>query len=55
MEFDTDRTERLALIVELADALTNHGGEGWHLAYAIRELAKGYMTPAEAIIWTSEN
>lgn len=47
-----DIEDRLALITKYADGLTDClSDEGWSLAYCIREMAKGDMTPAEAEAW----
>jgi len=43
-----EMAERLGTIAKLADALTDFlSGEGWSLAYGIRQIAEGKQTPAE--------
>lgn len=49
-------TERLAAIAELAEGLMDYlPGNGWSSAYAIRQMAEGHWTPAEAFDFTGED
>lgn len=51
-----DINERLAKIAEYADGLTDFlGDEGWSLAYCIREMATGKLSPAEADEFVGEH
>ena len=56
MSFTDDASGLLEAIARFADALTDTlSGDSWHLAYAIREMAEGRMTPTEADVFANED
>lgn len=51
-----DATERLAAIAELSEGLMDFlPGNGWPLAYAVKQLADGKWTPTEAFEFVGED
>jgi len=49
-ELPDDARERLDAITQLACALQDYlPGDAWHLAHAIKQVASGEITPAEAL------
>lgn len=56
MTVEDNATERLAAIAELAEGLMDYlPGNGWSAAYAIKQLADGKWTPAEAFEFAGED